>query len=172
MNKRSTLYLVQGAVIAAMYVAVFYAQELLLPGSATLAVQFRISEALTILAAITPAAIPGLTVGCLIANLLNVGTLPLDIILGTLATLLAAMCAYWLRNIKFFKLPILSSLMPALFNGVIIGLEITLFLSNSNLTFAGFLSTAGLIALGELAVCIVLGLPLYNILKRNKYLII
>ena len=117
--KKSTIYLVQGAVIAALYVALTYAQEILLPGSTSMAVQFRLSELLTMFALFTPAAIPGLTVGCVLANLVCMQALPLDIILGSLATLLATLCMYKLRNIRIFSLPILAVLMPVVFNAVI-----------------------------------------------------
>lgn len=69
MKNKTTLYIVQGAVIAAMYAALTILQNVLFPGSASMAVQFRVSEVLTVLALFTPAAIPGLTVGCVIANL-------------------------------------------------------------------------------------------------------
>ena len=62
---RNTVY---AAVIAALYVVLTHMQNLLLPGSATWAIQFRVSEALCVLALFTPAAIPGLTVGCLLFN--------------------------------------------------------------------------------------------------------
>lgn len=167
-TNNKTVFIVQGAVIAAMYIALFYLQEFLFPGSATLAIQFRASEALTLLAAITPAAIPGLTVGCFISNILNTGVLPLDLILGTLATFLAAFFTYKLRKIKLFSLPIVSALMPALFNGVIIGFEIAFFLSDGGFNMVGFLTSAATVAIGELAVCFVLGLPLYKIINKIK----
>ena len=94
--------------------------------------------------------------------------MPLDLILGTLATFLAALCTYKLRNLKVFGLPVLSALMPAVFNGIIIGFEIAFFLSDSGFNFVGFFSTAGTVALGEFVVCIVLGLPLYKIINKIK----
>ena len=75
-----------GAAVAALYVALTYAQEALLPGSASMAVQFRLSEALTMLCIFTPYAIPGLTVGCLLANIVSSGALPVDMIMGTFAS--------------------------------------------------------------------------------------
>ena len=71
-----------GALIAALYVTLTYAQNFLLPGTASQAIQFRASEALCVLALFTPAAIPGLTVGCLLFNISN-GALPLDFAVQT-----------------------------------------------------------------------------------------
>ena len=68
MTKKTTLYIVQAAVIAALYATLTTAQALLIPGSTSMAVQFRVAEAMTILAFFTPVAIPGLTVGCILAN--------------------------------------------------------------------------------------------------------
>ena len=68
MNK-NVRHLTHSALIAAMYVALTYLQNLLIPGSATWAIQFRVSEALCVLALYTPAAIPGLTIGCLLFNI-------------------------------------------------------------------------------------------------------
>ena len=114
-NKK-VLFVAQAAIIAALYAALTYAQNLLLPGTTSMAVQFRLSEALTLLSVFTPAAIPGLTIGCVAANLMNVSVLPLDMILGSLATLLAAIAMYLLRHVCVKKIPLLSALMPAVFN--------------------------------------------------------
>ena len=85
MNKH-TRHLAHAAIIAALYVILTHFQNLLLPGSATWAIQLRLSEALCILSFFTPAAIPGLSVGCLLFNLTFSAALPLDFLLGTLAT--------------------------------------------------------------------------------------
>ena len=83
-------HLAHAAIIAALYAVLTHMQNLLLPGSATWAIQLRLSEALCILAFFTPAAIPGLAIGCLIFNLSFSAALPLDFLVGTLATYLAA----------------------------------------------------------------------------------
>lgn len=165
MNKK-TLYLVQGAVIAALYVVLTYGQELLLPNSTFMAVQFRLSELLVVLALFTPAAIPGLTIGCALANLVAMQAMPLDVVLGSFATLLATVCIYKLRNVRLFNLPFLALLMPAVFNGIIIGTEL-LYVTNTY-TLANFLIQGGLVALGEFVVCFVLGLPFTAFLQRTK----
>lgn len=167
-QKKTAVFLVQAAVIAALYAVLTYAQEMLLPGSASMAVQFRVSEVLTLLAVITPAAIPGLTVGCVLANVVSVGALPIDMIMGSLATLLAAVCMYLFRDVRIKGLPVLAALMPAIFNGIIIGLEIEIFFIEGPFHLLSFLTQGTFVALGELAVCLVLGLPFVKIMERNS----
>ena len=170
MKNKTTLYLVQGAIIAALYATMTILQNVLLPGSASMAVQFRISEVLTILALYTPAAIPGLTIGCIIANISSLPALgPYDLIFGSLATLFATLLMYAFRNVRLFKLPVLSALMPALLNGIFVGFEIEFFFINNaaGFNFASFLVQGGLVALGELAVLFVLGLPLSRVIELN-----
>ena len=94
MNKK-VLFIVHAAVIAALYVVLTFVANAF--GLANYAVQVRFSEALTILPFFTPAAIPGLTIGCLLSNILTGCALP-DIILGTLASLLGAAGTYLLCN--------------------------------------------------------------------------
>lgn len=165
-RQKSTLYIVQAAVIAALYVVLTMGQEMLLPSTTSMAVQFRVSEALTMLAVYTPAAIPGLTVGCFVSNLLNVGALPIDMVVGSLASFMAAMVMYWLRNFRIFGLPVIAVLMPAIFNGVIVGLEIEIFFIEGPFNFVSFLIQGGLVALGELGVCIIIGLPLAAVVQK------
>ena len=167
-TKKQVLWLTQAAVIAALYAALTVLQGVIAPGTASMAVQFRVSEAMTLLCCITPAAIPGLTLGCFLANFLFMDALPLDMLLGSLATLLAGLAMYLLRNIQWKKLPLLAALMPAIFNGVIIGLEIEIFFIDGPFHFTSFLVQGGLVALGELGVCFTLGLLLYNALDRPQ----
>ena len=151
MKKKKVLFIAQTAGIAAMYAALTYAQNLLLPGTTSAAVQFRVSEALNVLALFTPAAIPGLTLGCVLSNLVNIGAgLPLDMIFGSLATLGATGCMYALRQVKIKNYPLLSLLMPALWNGVIVGWEIEVFFIDGKFNWISFLTQGGLVALGEL----------------------
>lgn len=153
MNK--TRYLAQAAVIAALYAVLTHMQNFLLPGSTTWAIQMRISEAMTVLAFFTPAAIPGLSLGCLLFNLTYCATLPLDFVVGTLATLLAAVAMWLTRNVKVGKLPLPGLVMPALTNAVLVGWELTVYIGG------GFGINALYVALGELAVVTVLGSLLY-----------
>lgn len=106
MNKKKDVnFLVCGAVIAALYAALTYAASA--ANLAYGAVQFRFSEALTVLAAYTPAAIPGLTIGCILANLGSPYGIT-DIICGSAATLLAAVFTYLTRKVKVKGLPLLA----------------------------------------------------------------
>ncbi len=172
-TNKKTHNLVVGAVIAALYVALTYAQEAIFPTSTTMAVQFRLSEALTVLTLFTPAAIPGLTVGCAIANFTAMGALPMDVVLGSFASFLACLSMHKLRKTCFKGIPVLSLLMPALFNGVIIGLEIEIFFIEGAFHLLSFMIQGGLVALGEFAVLFTVGLMLFKIIKNKnleKYL--
>ena len=167
--KKSTLYIVQAALIAATYATLTLLQNFLLPGSASAAVQFRVAEVLTILALYTPAAIPGLTIGCIVANISSVAVAgPFDLIIGSLARLIAALLMFAARRVRLFRLPVLAALMPALVNGVLVGFEIDFFIVNQGFfNFYDFLFQGGCVALGELAVLFVLGLPLSRVIEIN-----
>ena len=107
MNKK-TRFLTQGALIASLYVALTFVSASM--GLASGAIQVRISEALTIMPAFTPVAIPGLFIGCLVANLIT-GAALWDIVFGAIATLLGAIGTYLLRKNRPLALipPILSN---------------------------------------------------------------
>lgn len=154
--------LVYGAVLAALYVALTLLQNTLLPGTTSAAIQFRASEALCIFALFTPAAIPGLTIGCLIFNLTNAGALPLDWLVGSGATLAATALMYLLRNVKLWKLPLPALLMPALTNGLLVGWELTFYIGELS-----FWINAAYVAIGEAAVLLVLGSILYFALQSR-----
>lgn len=112
MKKKNVIRLTQAAMIAAIYVVLTYFISVF--GLASGAIQVRISEALTILPVFTPAAIPGLFVGCLLSNLLT-GCMALDVIFGSIATLIGAVGTYLLRKTKFaFTLP------PVISNAIIV----------------------------------------------------
>lgn len=160
--KKGTLYVVQSSLIAALYAAVTYFIAPLSFG----AQQFRISEALTVLPVLTPAAIPGLTIGCLIANINSPFGIA-DVICGTLATFLAAVCTRLSRKIRFKNVPFLSLLFPVLFNGIIIGLEISIFLPEG-FSFMSFLTMGASVAFGEAVVCYLAGIPLFLSLEKTK----
>lgn len=147
--------------IAALYVVLTYLQSALLPGSTSMAIQFRASEALMVLAFFTPAAIPGLAVGCLLYNIVNAGALPLDWIVGTLATLAAAVAMWLLRNKKIGALPLAGLLMPAVFNGPLVGLELAFYINESGFTWEFFGIQALYVFIGEAAVLLTLGTALY-----------
>lgn len=162
MKKKTTLYITQAAVIAALYVALTYASNAL--GLAYNAIQFRLSEVLTILPVFTPAAIPGLAIGCIIANISSPFGV-VDIICGSVATLSAAVVTRICRNITFRGLPLLSMIPPVLFNAVIIGLEIWFF---SERTPEIFFISALEIAVGQVVMCIGAGIPFLQAVKKTK----
>ncbi|MDO5015158.1 MAG: QueT transporter family protein [Clostridia bacterium] len=163
---KKTLFLVEAGIIAAVYVAMTYFSSFL--GMAYGPIQFRISEVLNILPVFTPAAIPGLTIGCILGNIGSPMGI-VDILLGSLATLLSAVTTYWFRNIKVKNFPILSSFMPVIFNAIIIGAEITFFANEANKGKLFFIN-AGQIALSEFVMCVVGGFFFYfAILKLNIF---
>lgn len=107
--------------LSAMIAALYAALTLLLAPISYGAIQCRISEAMTLLPILLPQAIPGLVIGCLVANLLSPVAI-WDVIFGTLATLIAALGTYWLR-----KKPLLAALCPVAANGVIVGVMLAVF---------------------------------------------
>ena len=170
MKNKRLLNLTQGAVIAALYAALTVGQNLIFPGTASMAVQFRVAEVLTVLAIYTPAAIPGLTVGCVLANISSIiaGLGFYDMVFGSFASLLAATAMYLLRNVRIKNIPFFALLMPAIFNGIIVGFEIDFFfIGNLSFNFADFLVQGGFVALGEIAVLLILGLPFCVLLNKK-----
>ena len=165
MKKSKVLFIAQGAVIGAIYAAATYLSSVF--GIAYGPIQFRLSEALTVLSAITPAAIPGLTIGCIIGNLGSPMGL-WDIIFGSLASLIAASLGYKLKSIKIKNIPLPSILMPVILNGIIVGGETVFFMSSEEATFALFVVNALEVAAGELIVCLAGGIPVYLALKKSK----
>jgi|GEM_PF-49386 len=147
-KKLSVRFLTESAVIAALYAAATY-----LSAAFSLAygpVQFRLSEALTVLSTLTPAAIPGLTIGCIIGNISS----PMgiwDVLFGSAATLLGAVTGRMLRNVQIKKLPVLSSLMPVIFNAVIVGLEIVMLTPVEGGKLTAFAISALEVGAGELS---------------------
>ena len=163
MKKLSVRKLAAAAMIGAAYavMAIFGSVFGLTFGT----IQFRFSEALCVLPFLFPEAVGGLFVGCLIANLFSPYGL-LDIVVGSLATLLAAWLTSRCRSRYLAPLP------PVLFNGVIVGAVVTIMneaghLVPSAFTLPVFAATALTVALGELAVCAVGGYPLMLLLERN-----
>ena len=148
----NTRALARGAVIAAAYAAL----TLLLAPISYGEMQVRLSEALTLLPVLMPEAIPALAVGCLLANILG-GCTIFDIVFGTLATLLAAICTRALRS----RLP-LAAAMPVLFNGVIVGAVVHYCYSPVIPLPLCMLSVAA----GEAIACFVVGLLLLRALSR------
>ena len=156
MNKK-TLYLTQAAIIAAIYTVLVFVFQFSSFGP----IQFRIAEALTILPYFTPAAIPGVTIGCLLSNVLFRADI-LDIIFGTSATLIAAYLSYQLKDNKYF-VPI----PPILINAIIIPWVLKYaYFEADPIPF--MMLTVGL---GQLISAGILGMILLFALERVKHII-
>ena len=180
MAHKKTTYLAQAGMIAAVYAAATLVALLLLQGLAWGPVQFRISEAVCVLAALTPAAVPGLTAGCAIANLMalainGTGALGLlDVVFGSLATFAGA---WWCWRMR--ERPKLALLGPVIANALIVPAYLPILLQGLGYYTIPFTTIAldglylpmylfGVVAtgLGEALVMYVLGLPLLGALKR------
>ena len=165
-NKKSVYLLTQGAAIAAIYIVL----TLIFAPISFGPVQFRISEALCVLPFFTPAAIPGLAIGCLVANLFGllsganlIGVW--DLVLGPLATLVAAFLTRALGSIRLKGLPILATLPPVLFNAAAVGWELTFVLFEFSWPLYGI--NALQVALGQFAACTICGLLLATALEKS-----
>lgn len=160
--RNKTRSMVHGAIIAALYVVLTHLQNLIFPDSANLAVQFRASEALCVLAFFTPAAIPGLTIGCFLFNLTSGSALPLDFLVGSIATAGAATTMWKCRKVTIKGYPLLGMVMPALWNAVLVGKELSIYLGG------GYLLNALLVAAGELAVLFSLGTVVFYSVRSHR----
>lgn len=167
-SKGKVLFMAQAGAIAAIYVVmtIFINQFNLANG----AIQFRISEALCVLPYFTPAAIPGLTIGCLLSNILT-GAAIWDVIFGTLATLIGAVFSYLLRKNK-----ILVTLPPVIANAIIIpfvlyfgyGFKSAWVVNGMDLSIPFYIATVGA---GEIiAVCILGGVLLRALIPVSKHI--
>ncbi len=155
-SSRKTVHLVESALIAALYVALTWLTAQL--GLASGVIQFRLSEALCILAVFTPAAIPGLTVGCLLANLLT-GCIPVDILFGALATFLGALVGYLTRRWVY-----LSPLATVVANVAIVPFVLK-FAYGLEGGIPYFMLTVGI---GEVVCAYIGGILLYHAIKPYK----
>lgn len=151
MSNRITM-ITRGALIAALYVALVLIFQPISFG----AVQFRVAEALTLLPFLWIEAVPGLFVGCLIANIFG-GLGPWDIFLGSGATLIAAWFSYASSKLFF------AALAPVIVNGVIVGSYLTLIVG---LPMPFYFSII-YVAVGEAIACFALGIPLVKLLERT-----
>ena len=159
---KNTRFITHSAIFAALYAALTYAQFLLFPESTSMAIQVRVSEALCVFAFFTPAAIPGLTLGCLLFNLTFAGTLPLDWLVGTLATLVAVGGMWLTRKIAVKGYPILGMLLPAVTNAILVGWELTYYIGE-----ASFWYNALFVAIGELIALLVVGTVVFYAVKTR-----
>ena len=156
---KSTAYICRSAVIAALYVVLTLLSAAM--GISSGVIQFRLSEALCVLPAFTSAAVPGLTIGCLIANFVT-GAPVWDVIFGSLATLLGALGARLLRKYRYLvPLPTVAS------NAVIIPLVLKYAYGVPD----GLLFLVVTVALGELVCCVGLGGVLGVALKKYSHVL-
>ncbi len=163
MRNKKVLFVVQAALIAAIYVVLTYFISAFQLASG--AIQIRISEALTVLPFFTPAAIPGVTIGCFLSNLLT-GCLPMDVLFGSLATLLGTVGSYLVRRYKWL-VPL-----PAVISNTIIVPYVLTYAYGAEGSLPFFMVTVGV---GEVISCYVLGgilmnalLPYKSILFKNQ----
>lgn len=158
---RKTPWSVHQLATAAVIAAIYAALTLLLPIPQYGGIQFRIAEAMTVLPFLIPEAIPGLTVGCFVANLLG-SPIPLDWIVGTLATLLAALWTSKLHRKSLAPLP------PVICNMILVGAEIAWFSVQDGAAFwPAFALNALTVGIGEAAACYILGLLLLQVFPRR-----
>ena len=154
----STRALTRAAMVAAIYVVLTLIFQPISFG----AIQFRIAEVMTLIPILTPDAIPGLFIGCLLANWLG-GGIWFDVALGSIATLLAAICTR-----RFRAKPPLAAIFPTIFNGLIVG-PVVYFAyvraPGDPVSVPTLLFNMSTVAFGELVVCYVLGLPMIYGLK-------
>lgn len=149
--------LVKAGIIAALYVVLV----VVFSYSSFGPVQFRIAEMLTILPLFTPAAIPGLFIGCLLANVLG-GAVFLDVVFGSLATLIAAYMSYMLRK-KEWLVPV----PPVLINAVVVGIILKFVYAEA----ASVWVLMGSVFLGQMVSAYGLGMILIKALKPfRKYI--
>ena len=155
MKSKKLVFICQAAVIAALYVVLTYVFSAFASG----VIQVRVSEALTILPALTPAAIPGLVIGCLLSNTLT-GCVLLDIIFGSVATLIGALGSYALRR-HTWLVPI-----PPIVSNMIIVPFVLRFAYGATDAFPFMIATVGA---GEIISCYLLGMILYGALKKVNH---
>lgn len=155
-SQRKLMFLTQGSMIAAIYVILTFLGASFSYGE----IQVRLAEALTILPVFTPAAVPGLFIGCLIGNLLCGCILP-DVIFGSLTTLAAALLTYQLRKKSIY----LAVLPPILLNTIFVPC-ILRYGYQIRLPIPWMMMTVGI---GELLSCGVLGLFLYQLLAKHRH---
>ena len=154
--RKDSRFLAWGGVTAALYVVLTFISSAF--GLSSGVIQLRLSEALCILPCVSPAAIPGLAIGCLLANLLT-GAVALDVVFGSIATLLGAVGTYLLRNHRF-----LACLPPIVSNMIIIPIILT---TAYQMNFgSSFLYIVLSVGIGEFISCGVLGQLVLSVMKK------
>lgn len=155
--------------IAGIYAVITFATFFMSFG----AVQYRVSEMLTILPVFTATAVPGLSLGCALANLIGffMGVNPvglIDALFGTSATLIAAILTYYIgKSDKKLVRYVLAPLPPVIINALVVGFEISYFFMGT-LEPSVFFINAGSVFIGQAVVCYGMGIPFMMILSKNK----
>ena len=157
-NQQKVRFITLAAIISALYVVLTLVSAVF--GLSSGAIQIRISEALCVLTFLTPAAVPGLTIGCLVANLITGANL-LDVVFGTLATFIGALGGYYLRNNKW-----LITIPTVIANTIIIPLVIVYGFGVTDMTLPFIALT---VCLGELISATLLGSGLLSVLKKYNF---
>lgn len=155
--KRNTRTVAFCGILAAVYAVITAATASFAFGP----IQFRLADALTVLCCFEPSSVFGLTVGCFLANLFSTVS-PLDLVIGTAATLLACLCMTRWRKPWQMLLP------NILFNGLLVGAELAVVTAPPPLFWSALLTHGLTVALGETAVMLALGLPLWFYLDRSR----
>ena len=156
MKYRKLLFIALSSIIAAVYVALCYVLQPISFGP----IQFRFSEMLCLLSIDFLWAFTGVSIGCLLANMFIGGLGVVDIVFGTLATIIACGLAYLLRDKKYKEYPLLSAMMIVLVNAIIIGIELSYIYETPDLLWLYMLE----VGIGEFVV-IAIGLPIYKKVK-------
>lgn len=157
--------MVRAALIAALYVTI----SLIWSPFSFGPVQLRISEALTLLPVFCPEAVVGVTIGCFLSNLLF--STPLDAVIGTAATLLAALATRRLRRVRIVRLAIPSAIPPIVINALVIGILLTLQLLAPPHTLSAYLWNIFTVGAGQVGSCLVLGVFLVWIIEKSPPLL-
>lgn len=165
-SRRNTEKMVKAAAIAALYAALMF----IAPSFAAL--QFRVSEILTILPIFDASAIPGLALGCVVGNIYGAFTNQTpgyDIIVGSLATLICAILTRKFRNIKIFGLPIVATLPPVIINAVVVGTELMINDCGFNLVWGVWIKNVCSIAVSQFVLCTIGGCLLAVLFEKTLY---
>ena len=158
MNNKFLVTMIRNALVAAIYIVLMFIFQSFSSGE----IQFRIAEILMILALFNPKYAIGLFIGCLISNCFVPDVIIEDIIFGSLTTLVSALLMYPLR-----RLPFIAVFVPVILNALVVGAILTWSYQINDGSFNSFLISAGFVGIGEMAVVVGLGLPIYYIFKGN-----
>jgi len=162
-NRKRIRFIVNNGIIAALYVILTLPFAQIAYGP----LQVRLAEVMTVLPAFSIATVPGVTLGCFLANLLNPNNLgPIDIIFGTLATLIAGVLSYYIAKPN----KLLGIIPPVVVNGLIVGGYLPFLLVDGGSSVSALMVSISMleVAGSEAVLLVVLGLPLILLIKKTK----